>query len=98
MTDLPVNSICVIGLGYIGLPTAIIFASHGVQVTGVDISDRHVDAVNRGELPFVEEGLDVVLADVVGKGLLKAQKDTPEADYAEAMLVNARTLADALEG
>ena len=80
MTDLPVNSICVIGLGYIGLPTAIIFASHGVQVTGVDISDRHVDAVNRGELPFVEEGLDVVLADVVGKGLLKAQKDTPEAD------------------
>ena len=65
---LPVNSICVIGLGYIGLPTAIIFASHGVKVTGVDVSDRHVDAVNRGELPFVEEGLDVVLKEVVDKG------------------------------
>lgn len=77
---LPVNSICVIGLGYIGLPTAIIFASHGVKVTGVDVSDRHVDAVNRGELPFVEEGLDVVLKEVVDKGLLTAQKETPEAD------------------
>ncbi|HIW29633.1 MAG TPA: UDP-N-acetyl-D-mannosamine dehydrogenase [Candidatus Luteococcus avicola] len=77
---LPVNSICVIGLGYIGLPTAIIFASHGVKVTGVDVSDRHVDAVNRGELPFVEGGLDVVLKEVVDKGLLTAQKETPEAD------------------
>lgn len=78
MTSNP--TICVIGLGYIGLPTAAIFASKGVRVIGVDVSARHVDAVNRGELPFVEEGLDVVLKDVVDRGLLSAQHAIPDAD------------------
>lgn len=73
-------SICVIGLGYIGLPTAATLAKAGNEVVGVDVSDRHVESVNRGELPFVEEGLGNVVADVVGRGLLRAQKEVPHAD------------------
>lgn len=71
--------IAVIGLGYIGLPTAAILARAGAEVIGVDVSDRHVNAVNRGELPFVEVGLGEVVADVVKRGLLRAQKKTPAA-------------------
>lgn len=74
------GSLAVIGLGYIGLPTAIIFALRGWDVTGVDISDRTVEMVNKGKLPFVEEGLDVALERAVESGQLRAQKDTPEAD------------------
>ena len=72
--------LAVIGLGYIGLPTAVVLADNGWQVTGVDISDRTVDMVNRGELPFVEEGMDEVLAEAVSSGRLKAQKETPSSD------------------
>lgn len=74
------TSICVIGLGYIGLPTAVVLARAGNTIVGVDVSDRHVESVNRGELPFVEAGLDNVLVDVVDRGLLRAQKEVPHAD------------------
>lgn len=67
-------------MGYIGLPTAAILASRGFRVIGVDISDRHVAAVNRGELPFVEPALGEFVASGVAAGLLRAQKETPEAD------------------
>lgn len=60
--------IAVIGLGYIGLPTAAILASHGFTVTGVDVSDRHVEAVNRGDVPFVEPDLGVHVAGAVSQG------------------------------
>ncbi|WP_196717414.1 UDP-N-acetyl-D-mannosamine dehydrogenase [Actinomyces trachealis] len=72
--------IAVIGLGYIGLPTAAVLARAGAEVIGVDVSDRHVAAVNRGELPFVEVGLGDVVADVVARGSLRAQAETPPAD------------------
>lgn len=72
--------IAVIGLGYIGLPTAAVLARAGASVVGVDVSDRHVEAVNRGELPFVEEGLGEVVAEVVREGRLRAQKEMPQAD------------------
>ncbi|MFK5582829.1 UDP-N-acetyl-D-mannosamine dehydrogenase [Serinicoccus sp. LYQ131] len=72
--------IAVIGLGYIGLPTAAILASHGYQVLGVDVSDKHVDAVNAGQIPFVEPDLGTHVAGAVSRGLLTAQKDTPKAD------------------
>ena len=72
-------TVAVIGLGYIGLPTAAILATNGVQVIGVDVSDRHVDAVNRGEVPFVEPDLATHVAGAVSKGLLRAQKETPKA-------------------
>jgi UDP-N-acetyl-D-mannosaminuronic acid dehydrogenase len=73
------NTVAVIGLGYIGLPTAAILASNGVKVIGVDVNDRHVDAVNRGEVPFVEPDLATHVAGGVSQGMLSAQKDTPKA-------------------
>ncbi|WP_109471095.1 UDP-N-acetyl-D-mannosamine dehydrogenase [Ornithinimicrobium cavernae] len=73
-------SVAVIGLGYIGLPTAAILASHGYQVLGVDVNDRHVDAVNAGEIPFVEPDLVTYVAGAVSQGTLSAQRETPKAD------------------
>ena len=52
---------CFIGLGYIGLPTAIIAAKHGVQVTGVDINPQVVEMTNQGRLHIVEPGLEEML-------------------------------------
>lgn len=72
--------IAVIGLGYIGLPTAAILAARGVNVVGVDVSDRHVDAVNAGTVPFVEPDLAEHVAAAVAAGRLRAQKETPKAD------------------
>ncbi|CAI9406349.1 UDP-N-acetyl-D-mannosamine dehydrogenase [Aestuariimicrobium sp. T2.26MG-19.2B] len=74
------DTIVVIGLGYIGLPTAAVLARAGKNVIGVDVSDRHVNAVNAGELPFIEEGLGEVVAQVVREGHLTARKDTPQGD------------------
>lgn len=74
------TTVAVIGLGYIGLPTAAILASKGVDVTGVDVNPRHVDAVNRGEVPFVEPALGEFVADAVREGTLRASAETPKAD------------------
>lgn len=74
------GSLTVIGLGYIGLPTAVVFAQAGWDVIGVDISERTVNMVNAGELPFVEEGMEEVLAQTVASGHLRAQKETPRSD------------------
>lgn len=60
------------GLGYIGLPTAIIAAKHGVQVTGVDINPKVVEMTNRGKLHIIEPGMEEMLQDVVSSGALKA--------------------------
>jgi len=73
------RTVAVIGLGYIGLPTAAILASNGTKVVGVDVSDRHVEAVNRGEVPFVEPDLATHVAGSVSQGMLCAQKETPKA-------------------
>lgn len=75
MTD--INSVAVIGLGYIGLPTAAILATNGISVVGVDVSQKTVDAVNRGEVPFVEPDLGVHVAGAVSQGKLRATTDTP---------------------
>ncbi|MBM7824604.1 UDP-N-acetyl-D-mannosaminuronic acid dehydrogenase [Arcanobacterium pluranimalium] len=74
------NNIVVVGLGYIGLPTAVTLAQSGWIVTGVDVSDRTIDFVSRGELPFVEDGLASALASVVNDGSLRVQKHTPPAE------------------
>lgn len=72
---------CVIfGLGYIGLPTASLLAEHGMNVLGVDISDKAVDAVNAGKMHIIEPGLDVFLKDAVQKGKLRAAKSPEAAD------------------
>lgn len=74
------RTIAVIGLGYIGLPTAAVLAMHGADVVGVDVNQDTVDAVNRGEVPFVEPGLHISVAGAVSQGRLRADSKTPEAD------------------
>lgn len=74
-----INRVAVIGLGYIGLPTAAILATNGIEVIGVDVNSGTVDAVNRGEVPFVEPDLGVHVAGAVSQGHLKATTETPSA-------------------
>ena len=72
--------ICVIGLGYIGLPTAATFAAHGVKVTGVDVNQHAVDMINQGKVHIVEPDLDALVRDVVAQQKLSAQLQPCEAD------------------
>lgn len=74
------DSVCVVGLGYIGLPTAAFIASKGINVVGVDINEAYVERINRGEVPFFEPDFESTLAGVVAQGRLKAQTETPPAD------------------
>lgn len=74
------NHICVIGLGYIGLPTAATFAAHGVKVTGVDVNPRAVDLINQGKVHIVEPDLDALVRDVVAQQKLSAQLSPVAAD------------------
>ncbi len=77
---------CFMGLGYIGLPTAIIAAEHGIQVTGVDINPLVVEKTNRGELHIIEPGLSDLLKDVIKKGAFVASL-TPVVSDAYFMVV-----------
>ena len=77
---------CFMGLGYIGLPTAIIAAKHGVQVTGVDINPRVVEMTNKGKLHIIEPGMEEMLQEVVASGAFKASL-TPEVCDAYFMVV-----------
>ncbi|VEW14722.1 UDP-glucose 6-dehydrogenase ywqF [Brevibacterium casei] len=79
-------SVAVIGLGYIGLPTAAILASTGAKVVGVDINQRNVDVINAGEVPFVEPDMATTVAGVVSRGRLRATTETPHsANYIVAV-------------
>lgn len=69
-----------LGLGYIGLPTSALIASHGVAVHGVDISQHVVDTINAGKIHIVEPDLDKAVADAVAKGFLKADIKPEAAD------------------
>lgn len=69
------HDVAVIGLGYIGLPTAVMFANAGCSVAGVDISKRAVDAVNAGEAHFEEAGLSEMVQRCVGNGSLRAYQE-----------------------
>lgn len=71
------NKISVVGLGYIGLPTAAVIASRKILVNGVDIDPKIVAAVNRGEIHIVEPGLGPVVQNAVDEGFLRATL-TPE--------------------
>lgn len=59
----------VIGLGYIGLPTALMFAKHGVKVVGTDYNENLVNTLNKGELTFEEEGLEGLFKDALDGGI-----------------------------
>ncbi len=73
-------AVCVIGLGYIGLPTAAIIARAGCKVLGIDVSQDVVDTINRGEIHIEEVDLDGLVHGVVSRGLLKAATEPAESD------------------
>ncbi|MCT2559418.1 UDP-N-acetyl-D-mannosamine dehydrogenase [Tsuneonella sp. YG55] len=72
--------VCVIGLGYIGLPTAAVIARSGCRVTGIDVSQQVVDTINRGEIHIEEVDLDGLVRGVVQRGLLRASIEIAPAD------------------
>lgn len=80
MSDNRLKTICVVGLGYIGLPTAVVLASRGMSVIGVDVNKDVVAKINRGEIHIVEPDLDAVTARVVQNGLLRAANAPSAAD------------------
>jgi UDP-N-acetyl-D-mannosaminuronic acid dehydrogenase len=71
------KKVCVVGLGYIGLPTASLLCSRGYEVLGVDVSPRIVDTINSGKIHIVEPDLDVLVRSAVHSQLLRASL-TPE--------------------
>ena len=75
-----INSLVVMGLGYIGLPTAAMFASAGVRVLGVDVNTQAVETVNQGKIHIVEPGLEELVSKVVSEGLLVASTEPKTAD------------------
>jgi len=74
------ETICILGLGYIGLPTAAVFASRKLNVVGVDINQHAVDTINRGEIHIVEPDLDIVVQAAVQAGYLRASTAPEPAD------------------
>jgi len=74
------KKICVVGLGYIGLPTAALLANRGYDVHGVDVVQSTVDTINRGEIHIVEPELDTFVQSAVNSGKLKAALQPTEAD------------------
>ena len=84
MSQRAFNRISVVGLGYIGLPTAAMFASCEIEVVGVDVNQDAVDTINRGEIHIVEPELDAAVSKAVDQGFLRATT-TPEP--ADAFLI-----------
>lgn len=74
------NRVAVLGLGYIGLPTAAVFADNGIDVLGVDINPAVVESINRGRPHISEPELDVLLRKVVQAGRLRASLSPEPAD------------------
>lgn len=72
--------ICVMGLGYIGLPTSAMFASHGCRVVGVDVSENVVQTLNAGHIHIEEPGLESVVREVVNNGNFRASLVPEKAD------------------
>jgi len=72
--------VCVIGLGYIGLPTAAVIARSDCPVTGIDVSDKVVETINRGDIHIEEVDLDGLVRGVVQRGMLKASTQIVPAD------------------
>ena len=73
-------TLCIIGLGYIGLPTAVIFATHGFKVIGVDLNKSIVDKINRGQSHISEPELEDRLKFVIKNGSFIAQLKPSFAD------------------
>ena len=78
------ETISMIGLGYIGLPTATLFASRHKKVIGVDVNQHAVDTINQGKIHIVEPELDVLVQKAVAEGWLRA---TTKPEAADAFLI-----------
>ena len=74
------KKVSIVGLGYIGLPTAAIMASRGLQVIGVDVNRKAIDTINRGAVHIVEPDLDIVVRSTVTTGNLRATTQPEPAD------------------
>ena len=74
------TKICVLGMGYIGLPTALLFANNGNDVVGVDINESVVATLNEGRMPFEEDGFQELLDSAIKKDSFRAQTDAEKAD------------------
>lgn len=79
--DEVMKNVCVIGLGYIGLPTAIVMAEHGYHVIGVDINDEKVQSINAGDPVIYEPEIYEKLQIVLGDKSFHATTEMPESDY-----------------
>lgn len=77
-------TVSMIGLGYIGLPTAAMFAARRIKVIGVDINAHAVDTINRGRIHIVEPELDMIVHSAVTEGMLRA---TTQPEAADAFLI-----------
>lgn len=89
------NTISMIGLGYIGLPTAAVIASRRKKVIGVDVNPKAVDTINKGEIHIVEPELDIVVHSAVKEGYLRA---TTSPEPADAFLIAVPTPFKAEDG
>lgn len=74
------KTVCVLGLGYIGLPTAALLASRGHRIYGVDVNEKAIETINRGEIHIVEPDLDTFVRAAVESGKLTAHLEPREAD------------------
>ena len=74
------KNVCIIGLGYIGLPTAVLISSCGYSVLGVDKKKNIIDSLNNGVPHFYEPNLDQLCSSVVNNGLLRASSEIIESD------------------
>jgi len=74
------TKICIIGIGYIGLPTASILATHGFDVTGVDVNQAIIEGIGMGKTDITEPGLSILVKAAVKSRGLRCQAETPEAD------------------
>ncbi len=74
------EKICVLGLGYVGLPTASLLATKGYSVSGIDVKKEVVEQINQGKVHIVEPDLDVMVKSAVQSGNLKAYTEPQPAD------------------
>ena len=76
----PIRRVCVVGLGYVGLPTAAVLASRGIEVLGVDVDLSRVQTVNEGSTPIAEPDLASMVRDAVASGRLRAETRVTPSD------------------
>lgn len=80
MKVVTMTKICVLGLGYIGLPTALLFANNGNEVVGVDVSERVVATLQQGKMHFEEQGFQELLDSAMQQGTFRASTQVEDAD------------------